>query len=105
MGTLIKGCIVRIDATPFRTWYESHYTLPLGRKKAKLTREEEEVFTKKRSKKTQKKYDDRKKTAKVEQAVEDQFGTLDCWLVCPPALAVVADVTGTSWKARNWNST
>ena len=32
-NTLVKGCIVEIDATPFRQWYESHYALPLGRKK------------------------------------------------------------------------
>lgn len=35
--TLVKNGIVLIDATPFRHWYESHYALPLGRKKgAKL---------------------------------------------------------------------
>jgi hypothetical protein len=35
--TLVKNAIVVIDATPFRQWYESHYALPLGRKKgAKL---------------------------------------------------------------------
>ena len=37
------------------------------------TKEEEEQFNKKRSKKCQKKYDERKKTAKVEPALEDQF--------------------------------
>merc|ERR1712043_78428 len=71
--TLVKNCIVQIDATPFRTWYEAHYSVPLGRKKAKLTKEEEDFFNKKRSKKCQKKYDERKKTAKVESALEDQF--------------------------------
>uniref|UniRef100_A0A8B9WEK1 40S ribosomal protein S8 n=1 Tax=Bos mutus grunniens TaxID=30521 RepID=A0A8B9WEK1_BOSMU len=40
--TLVKNCIVLIDSTPYRQWYESHYALPLGRKKgAKLTPEEE----------------------------------------------------------------
>lgn len=35
--TLVKNCIVLIDSTPYRQWYESHYALPLGRKKgAKL---------------------------------------------------------------------
>merc|ERR1711937_684030 len=35
--TLVKNAIVVIDAAPFRQWYESHYALPLGRKKgAKL---------------------------------------------------------------------
>lgn len=33
MKTLVKSCIVTIDGTPFRQWYEAHYALPLGRKK------------------------------------------------------------------------
>ena len=32
--TLVKGAIIQIDATPFRRWYENHYALALGRKKA-----------------------------------------------------------------------
>lgn len=37
--TLVKNCIVLVDSTPYRQWYESHYALPLGRKKgAKLVR-------------------------------------------------------------------
>ncbi|KAK1340119.1 hypothetical protein QTO34_018683 [Cnephaeus nilssonii] len=63
--TLVKNCIVLVDSTPYRQWYESHYALPLGRKKgAKLTPEEEEILNKKRSKKIQKKYDERKKNAR-----------------------------------------
>lgn len=35
--TLVKNCIILVDSTPFRQWYEGHYALPLGRKKgAKL---------------------------------------------------------------------
>merc|ERR1711950_102669 len=72
--TLVKSAIVQIDAVPFRQWYEAHYATPLGRKKnIKLTEAEEEVLNKKRSKKTQKKYDARKVNAKVECAVEEQF--------------------------------
>ena len=37
------------------------------------------MFNKQRSKKAQKKYEERKKTAKVEQAVEDQFQTSKIW--------------------------
>jgi len=74
--TLVKNCIVVIDSTAHRAWYEAHYALPLCRKKgAKLTAEEEARLNKKRSKKTQKKYDVRKKTAKVEPLLEEQFGT------------------------------
>merc|ERR1712049_52640 len=72
--TLVKGCVVQIDATPFRQWYEAHYAAPLGRKKGiKLSEADEQVLNKVRSKKTQKKYDERKKTAKVEPALDDQF--------------------------------
>merc|ERR1712099_233758 len=74
--TLVKNAIISIDAAPFRQWYEAHYATPLGRKKGvKLTEAEEAVLNKKRSKKTQKKYDERRKTAKVEQSLEEQFIT------------------------------
>merc|ERR1711942_150765 len=74
--TLVKNAIISIDATPFRQWYEAHYATPIGRKKgAKLTEADEAVFNKKLSKKTQKKYDDRKKTLKVDPLLEEQFQT------------------------------
>merc|ERR1711972_615933 len=74
--TLVKNAIISIDATPFRQWYEAHYATPIGRKKgAKLTEADEAIFNKKRSKKTQKKYDDRKKTAKVDPLLEEHFQT------------------------------
>merc|ERR1712176_211830 len=31
--TLVKSAIVQIDATPFRHWYESHYSVKIGIKK------------------------------------------------------------------------
>uniref|UniRef100_A0A8B9PL42 40S ribosomal protein S8 n=1 Tax=Apteryx owenii TaxID=8824 RepID=A0A8B9PL42_APTOW len=40
---------------------------------AKLTPEEEEILNKKRSKKIQKKYDERKKNAKIASILEEQF--------------------------------
>merc|ERR1712142_849367 len=74
--TLVKNAIMGIDAAPSRQWYEAHYALPLGRKKgAKLTDAEEAVINKKRSKKTAKKYAERQKESKVEQALVDQFMT------------------------------
>ncbi|XP_039100588.1 40S ribosomal protein S8-like [Hyaena hyaena] len=72
--SLVKNCIMLIDSTLYWQWYESHYALPLGRKKgAKLTPEEEEILTKKQSKKIQKKYDERKKNAKISSLLEEQF--------------------------------
>ncbi|XP_049888043.1 40S ribosomal protein S8 [Pectinophora gossypiella] len=74
--TLVKNAIVVVDATPFRQWYESHYLLPLGRKKgAKLTEAEEAIINKKRSKKTAKKYLTRQRLSKVEAGLEEQFHT------------------------------
>merc|ERR1712154_256475 len=47
-----------------------------GRKKGvKVSEEDQAVLDKVRSKKVQAKYNKRKKTAKVEQALEDQFAT------------------------------
>lgn len=73
---MVKNAIIVIDGTPFRQWYESHYILPLGRKReAKLTQEENDVLTKKRSAKVLKKYTARQKQAKVDAALEEQFAS------------------------------
>ena len=32
--TLVKNTIIQVDATPFRHWYEQHYGLKIGQKKA-----------------------------------------------------------------------
>ncbi len=33
--TLVKNCIVQIDAAPFRQWFEAHYAVPIVKKSAK----------------------------------------------------------------------
>ena len=67
--TRAKNCIVLIYSTRYRQWYESHYALPLGRKKgAKVTPGEQDILNKKRSKKIQKKYDERKKNAEIKSS-------------------------------------
>ena len=64
--TLVKNAIVVIDATPLRQWYEGHYATALGHKKGqKVSEAEEAIINKKRSKKTARKYEERKKDAKV----------------------------------------
>lgn len=74
--TLVKNAIVVIDATPFRQWYESHYILPLGRKRdAKTPADENDVLTKKRSRGVLAKYLTRQKFAKVDSALEEQFSS------------------------------
>ncbi|XP_022786318.1 40S ribosomal protein S8-like, partial [Stylophora pistillata] len=75
--TLVKNCIVQVDSTPFRQWYESHYGVPLGRKKtAKAVEiEESDVLNKKRSRHCQHKMETRKTAAKISPQLEEQFTT------------------------------
>lgn len=74
--TLVKNAIIVIDATPFRQWYESHYILPLGRKRDKKDQSDEnDVLTKKRSRGVMAKYLQRQKFAKVDSALEEQFAS------------------------------
>ena len=47
--TLVKNCIVQIDSAPFRTWYESHYDVKVGLKKAKKSGDGESEEVKKSS--------------------------------------------------------
>ena len=65
-NTLVKNAIVQIDAAPFRQWYETHYGVVLGKKKA----DEEET---KVSNKVQRKHASRKDQSKIESNVKDQF--------------------------------
>ncbi|RKO88977.1 ribosomal protein S8e/ribosomal biogenesis NSA2, partial [Blyttiomyces helicus] len=79
-NTLVKGAIVEIDAAPFRQWYESHYALPLGRKKnaaaaEPVAGEHEDALHKKRSNHVLRKVESRKKDAKVESVLADTFAS------------------------------
>merc|ERR1711879_465276 len=74
--TLVKGAIVVLDASPFRSFYESHYALALGRKKNPTFSEEEKAAIEKLSncgKQTQKKYEARQKDSKVDANLVSQF--------------------------------
>jgi len=75
--TLVKNCIVQVDSTPFRQWYEAHYGLPLGRKKSAKAAESDEsdVLNKKRSNHCQRKMEARKALAKLPPQLEEQFTT------------------------------
>ncbi|XP_074604560.1 ribosomal protein S8 [Brevipalpus obovatus] len=74
--TLVKNCIVLIDAVPFRLWYETHYALPLTRRKTtgKAT-DPSEPLLKGKSRHAVRKYKLRQKTAPIEQALEEQFSS------------------------------
>jgi hypothetical protein len=40
--TLVKNCIVQIDAAPFKQWYQQHYGVELGQKKGAAVEEKAE---------------------------------------------------------------
>jgi len=72
-NTLVKNCIVQIDATPFRQWYKQHYGIDLAKKKAKEGEAVEEEV--KQSKHVQSKLAGRNKTRHLEPALAEQFQT------------------------------
>merc|ERR1712146_223600 len=64
--TLVKNCIVQVDAVPFREFYKQHYGVVLG----KTDKDDE----KKVSEATKKKQSQRRKTMGViEPAIAEQF--------------------------------
>merc|ERR1711976_366157 len=74
--TLVKGAIVTVDATPFRSFYESHYSKALGRKKNHTFTEEEKAAIEKIDNcgpGTKKKYALRQKTSDVAANLNAQF--------------------------------
>uniref|UniRef100_UPI003981110C 30S ribosomal protein S8e n=1 Tax=Salmonella sp. s54925 TaxID=3159674 RepID=UPI003981110C len=74
--TLVKNCIVLVDSTPFRQWYEHHYAILLGRKKgAKLTEEEEQALQRKLSNHQTRKLEAKKAIAKTTPGLDEQFVT------------------------------
>eukprot|EP00924_Labyrinthula_sp_SR-Ha-C_P015489 snap_masked-scaffold_4-processed-gene-1.3-mRNA-1 protein AED:0.05 eAED:0.05 QI:0/-1/0/1/-1/1/1/0/212 len=78
--TLVKGCIVQIDGTPFKQWFESHYGEKLGKKKlAKLQAqgkvEESSDLPAEYKKKQAERAEGLKKDGGVDQKLDDLFST------------------------------
>jgi len=70
--TLVKNCIIQVDSTPFRQWYEAHYGVTAGRKRKVEEKTEEEVS---KSNHVQRKIDARKPDSKIGVQLDDQFST------------------------------
>lgn len=75
-NTLVKGCIVQVDATPFRQAYEKHYGQPVTTKRraAGQGAAEANVDEAKLSNSVTRKLENRRKEGKLESLVEQQFG-------------------------------
>merc|ERR1719272_2236516 len=71
--SLVKNCIVKIDATPFRQWYLKHYDVELNKKKVEEA--EKAKAGMKRSKHVKAKLAKLQKDRKIEQKVADQFNS------------------------------
>merc|ERR1712046_65080 len=67
-NTLVKSGIVQIDAAPFKQWYEQHYGIKIGKKKA----DEED---RKVSNHVQRKLKKRQGTRVLAKELESQFNT------------------------------
>jgi len=66
--TLVKNCIVEIDATPFRQWYEQHYGVRIGVKKGSET-----VDTEGKSQACKDKLAKRQASRTLDQTLDEQF--------------------------------
>ncbi|KAL8287700.1 hypothetical protein RQP46_003558 [Phenoliferia psychrophenolica] len=71
-NTIVKNCIVQIDAAPFRQWYESHYAVPVT-KKGVRSKDTEATDPKAQSAHVKRVFAERAKTAKIDPLLESQF--------------------------------
>lgn len=90
--TLVKNSIIQIDATPFRTWYEQHYGVKVGVKKAK---KEETASSEKHSHHVLRTLQERQKTRTLDPAIEDA-------LVSGKILACISSRPGQSGRADGY---
>eukprot|EP01103_Thecamoeba_quadrilineata_P016894 TRINITY_DN57_c0_g1_i1.p1 TRINITY_DN57_c0_g1~~TRINITY_DN57_c0_g1_i1.p1 ORF type:complete len:206 (-),score=43.43 TRINITY_DN57_c0_g1_i1:39-656(-) len=85
--TIVKNCIVLIDATPFKQYYEQHYGITLGKKRTSKT------GTETAEKKLTKVQVSRQKKRFLDSALEEQFnaGRLLACISSPPGQTGRAD--------------
>jgi len=73
--TLVKNAIIQIDATPFKQWYQQHYGVELGQKKAAAAAAEETKEETKVSNSVKRKMKERARGRKLDSLLSDQFNT------------------------------
>eukprot|EP00386_Alphamonas_edax_P010075 GDKI01032816.1.p1 GENE.GDKI01032816.1~~GDKI01032816.1.p1 ORF type:complete len:207 (+),score=45.61 GDKI01032816.1:54-674(+) len=72
---LVKNAIIQVDPTPFKAWYEQHYGVKVGVKKAQRKAAAEETADKKLSNHVQRKQAERQKTRTLDPALEEAFAS------------------------------
>ena len=74
--TLVKNCVVMIDAAPFRLWYENHYGCELATRRAKKKDDDaaaaENVPKSRHQQMTRR---NRNKTRNLDKGLDDQFAS------------------------------
>ena len=75
--TLVKNCVVQIDAAPFRHWFESHFGFKIGIKKEKGKKVESSEIVPEgpQSSHVKRKLAARSKGKKLDAHLDDQFVT------------------------------
>jgi small subunit ribosomal protein S8e len=71
--TLVKNCIVKVDATPFRQWYLKHYDVELNKKKVEES--DKARASQKRSGHVKAVLKHRGAERKIDQKLADQFNS------------------------------
>ena len=72
--TLVKNCIVQVDATPFRQWYEAHYGVKIGLKKRGKKKDGDDADVK-QSSRVLRKLASRQKDRVLDATLDDQFAS------------------------------
>uniref|UniRef100_A0A453BTI7 40S ribosomal protein S8 n=1 Tax=Aegilops tauschii subsp. strangulata TaxID=200361 RepID=A0A453BTI7_AEGTS len=120
--TLVKNAIVQVDAAPFKQWYLTHYGVEIGRKKkaaAAAKKEAAEVLfldkrlrllllpQRKQRRATMSRGSLRSASRDVHwtRTLRSSSVVEGCWPAFRLALDSVAELMGTSWRARSWSST
>ena len=112
--TLVKNAIVSIDGNPFRLWFESHYSVPIGRRKSAANQNKTAAekkaelaakFAKKASKAVKRKFALRKSWLSFNPPWKISSSKVVCWLASRLALVNLDAVTATYWKGKNWSFT
>ncbi|KAI7846325.1 hypothetical protein COHA_000162 [Chlorella ohadii] len=73
--TLVKGCIVEVDAAPFKQWYQQHYGAEVGQKKKAAAAAPAEGEAASQSNHVKRKLKQRNQGRKLDQMLDDQFAT------------------------------
>ena len=73
--TLVKNCIVTIDASPFAAWYLNHYGINIGKNSFNSGKKTKEGNTEAagKSQKATKRYEERQKDRVIDPKVSDLF--------------------------------